>query len=118
VLVRFPAMMWGILFVGLGVACYMGGVLLAAARHLLAPWLPADEIVRMVLWYSGMPVVAGFLLIVFEVVALVPRKRRVTEVVFDPIENRTMTVVLTVYNDGESIGASVRDFRGTPWFAG
>jgi hypothetical protein len=107
-------MMWGVLFVGLGIACYIGGVLLAAVRHLLAPWLPADEIVRTVLWYSGMPVVAGFLLIVFEIVVLVPRKRRLAEVVFDPIENRTMTVVLTAYNDEESIGPSVRDFLGHP----
>lgn len=61
-----------------------------------------------------MPVVAGFLLIVFEIVALVPRKRRVAEVVFDPIENRTVTVVLTAFNDEKSIGASVRDFASHP----
>jgi hypothetical protein len=113
-LARFPAMMWGVLFVSLGVACFIGGVLLAAVRQLLAPWLPADTIVRTVLWYSGMPVVSGFLLIVFEVIALVPRKRRVTEVVFDPIENRAMTVVLTAFKDEGSIGASVRDFLGHP----
>ena len=113
-MVRFPAMMWGVLFIAAGLVNYVCGVLLAAARHLLAPWFPADQISRAMLWYGGMPVVGGILLIVFEIVALLPQKRRVAEVSYDVINNRRLTVVLTAYNDAESIAASVRDFASHP----
>jgi hypothetical protein len=113
-LARFPAMMWGFLLLAAGLVNYVLGVLLAAGRHLLAPWLPAAEISRAMLWYGGMPVVAGILLTLFEIVALLPLKRRVTEVSFDTIRNRSLTVVLTAYNDMESIAAAVRDFAAHP----
>lgn len=113
-LARFPAMMWGVVFLSAGLVDYVLGVLLAAVRHLPAPWLPAAEISRAMLWYGGIPVVGGILLIVFEVVALLPLKRRVTEVPCDTIRDRSVTAVLTALNDMESIGAAVRDFAAHP----
>jgi hypothetical protein len=109
-LAHFPAMMWGVLFLAAGLVNYVLGVLLGGVRHLLAPWLPAAEISHAMLWYGGMPVVGGILLIVFEIVALLPLKRRVTEVPCDLVRNTGLTVVLTAFNDEESIGAAVRDF--------
>ena len=113
-LARFPAMMWGVLLLATGLVNYVFGVLLAAVRHLLGPWLPADEISRAVLWYGGIPVVCGILLIVFEIVALLPLKRRLSDVRCDPVRQPGLTVVLTAFNDEKSIGAAVRDFAAHP----
>ncbi len=65
-LARFPAMLWGVLLLGLGLTTYVCGVLLAATRHLTDRWLPVTEISRAIVWYCGMPVVAGILLIVVD----------------------------------------------------
>jgi hypothetical protein len=110
----FPAMMWGLLFVAAGLVNYVLGVLLAAVRHLFDPWLIFADISRTMLWYGGMPVVGGILLIVFEVAVLLPLKRRVAEVPCDIVRNPRLTVVLTAFNDMDSIAAAVRDFASHP----
>jgi hypothetical protein len=114
VLARFRAMMWGALFLAAGLLIYLLGVVFASVRHLFAAWLPVEEISRAVIWYAGIPVFAGLLLAGFELVVLVPLKRRTTEVPFDFVQERSVTAVLTALNDEESIGAAVRDFRAHP----
>ena len=114
VLTRFRAMMWGVLFLAAGLLDYLLGVLLASVRHPLAAWLPAGKISLFMIWYGGIPVVAGMLLIAFEVVVLVPLKRRTTEVPFDVVRERRVTAVLTAFNDEKSIAAAVRDFSAHP----
>jgi hypothetical protein len=109
-LTRLRAMMWGVLFLGVGLLDYIAGVVFASVRHLLSPWIPAVEISRFIIWYGGIPVVAGLLLIAFEAVVLVPMKRRTTEVPCDVVSNPSVTVVLTAYNDEQSIAMAVRDF--------
>jgi hypothetical protein len=86
------------------------GVLLAALRYFLSPGLPVAEISRAMLWYGGVPVVGGILLTVLELAVLLPHKCLMNEVPFDIIRNRHVTVVLTAFNDAESISAAVRDF--------
>ena len=114
VLVRFRAMMWGAILTAAGLVNYVAAVLLGALRHLLDPWLPATEICRNMLWYGGIPLVSGLLLTAFEITVLLPQKRRTTEISFDHIENRSVTVALTAYNDMASIGPAVRDFLSHP----
>jgi len=114
ILVRIRAMMWGALLLAAGLLIYVAGVLFSSVRYLFAAWLPAEEIGRAVIWYAGMPVVAGLLLIGFELLVLVPLKRRTTEVPFDVVQERSVTAVLTALNDEESIGDAVRDFRAHP----
>ena len=114
VLGRFRAMMWGALLTSAGLVNYLLAVLLGAMRHLLDPWVPATEICRTMLWYGGIPLVSGLLLTAFEITVLLPQKRRTSEVSFDPIENRSVTVVLTAFNDMASIGPAVRDFLSHP----
>ncbi len=109
-LARLRAMMWGALLISAGLVNYLLAVLLGAARHLLDPWIPATEICRTMLWYGGIPLVSGMLLTAFEITVLLPQKRRITAVSFDRIENRSVTVVLTAFNDMASIGPAVRDF--------
>jgi len=113
-LTRFRAMMWGSLFLAAGLVDYVLGILLASVRHPLAAWLPAREISLFMIWYGGMPVMAGILLVAFEVVVLVPLKRRTTEVPFDAVRERRVTAVLTAFNDEKSIAAAVRDFSAHP----
>ncbi len=113
-LARFPAMLWGVLLLGLGLSTYVLGALLAATRYLTDRWLPVTEISRFIVWYCGMPVAAGILLIVVEIVVLLPRKRRLTEPPFEPVSDPSLTVVLTAFNDEQSIGDAVRDFTAHP----
>ncbi len=113
-LARFAAMMWGALLLAAGLGLYVLGVVFASVRHLFAAWLPSEEISRAVIWYAGIPVFAGLLLVAFEVTMLVPLKRRRTEVAFDVFQEPRLTVVLTALNDEKSIGAAVRDFLAHP----
>lgn len=67
-----------------------------------------------IVWYSGIPIVFGLLLIIFELVRTVKKRRNDKSVLFKPIENDAVTVVLTAYNDELSITDSVKDFLTHP----
>src|SRR5437899_12655681 len=59
---RIPFLMYGMLLVCLGLIMYLFGVLLVLPRYLLglnAVLLPFNE---WIVWYSGMPIMAGFAL--------------------------------------------------------
>jgi glycosyltransferase involved in cell wall biosynthesis len=66
------------------------------------------------IWYSGIPLVAGSLLICWDLCTKVSRVRRAKSVRNDPPATPFLTVALTAYNDERSIGDSVRDFRAHP----
>ena len=110
----FPAFLYGMLIAGAGLCIYLSGVLLGFFRIFLASdgqwlWL-ADRIV----WYSGMPVVAGLILMLFDLFVLLPYKRNRRIVRWAPSDEKSMTVVLTAYNDELSIGSAVEDFKTHP----
>ena len=110
----FPAFLYGVLIACAGLFVYLSGVAIGFIRIFLDPhghWLPvADRII----WYSGMPVVAGLILILFDLFVLLPGKRARREIRWDPVANPDLTVVLTAYNDEPSIGSAVEDFRSHP----
>lgn len=113
-IVAFPAFLYGLLIAGAGLVIYLSGVLIGFFRIFFDPsgqwiWL-ADRIV----WYSGMPVVVGLILILFDLFVLLPNKRNRNEVRWDPLSEKNLTVVLTAYNDELSIGPAVEDFRSHP----
>jgi hypothetical protein len=60
---------------------------------------------------SGMTVWVGIVLALIDVFLFLPEKRRKPLVPFDPPAGTDLTVVLTAYNDQESIGHAVADFR-------
>jgi hypothetical protein len=60
---------------------------------------------------SGMAVWVGIVLASLDVFLFLPEKRRKLLVPFDPPGATDLTVVLTAYNDQESIGDAVADFR-------
>jgi hypothetical protein len=106
--------MYGMLSLCLGLGMYLFGVLLVIPRYLMglnAILLPIDE---WIVWYAGVPIMAGFALALCDLLLLFRIKRRQNRVRFDDIANRRLTVALTAYNDEESIGGAVADFLAHP----
>ena len=65
-------------------------------------------------WYSGIPVLIGLTLILMDLFVLYPKKRANEYIDHAIIDNNYVTVVLTAYNDEESIKAAVHDFQSHP----
>jgi uncharacterized membrane protein len=110
----FPAFLYGLLISGAGFVIYILGVLAGFFRIFLDPHGHLIQGVDRVIWYSGMPVVAGVILVLFDLFVLLPRKRGRREIRWEPVGNKYLTVVLTAFNDELSIGLAVEDFRSHP----
>ena len=111
---RIPFLMYGMLSVCLGLVVYLFGVLLVLPRYLLglnAVLLPINE---WIVWYSGVPIMAGFVLALADLLLLFKVKRRHNRVRVDDIGNLGLTVALTAYNDEDSISSAVSDFLSHP----
>jgi hypothetical protein len=111
---RLPFLLYGLLLFFAGIGLYLFGVLLVFPRYLLglnSVLLPFNEAL---VWYSGMPVMAGMALASIDLFVLIPFKRSVEPVRSVPLVNPRVTVALTAYNDEASIGDAVRDFRAHP----
>jgi hypothetical protein len=106
--------LYGFLLVSFALAAYVFGVLLGPFRWLCfnPAWLRQlnDEIV----WYSGIPLLSGALLIAWDLFGEVRRRRAGKSIRFTPPANCKLTVVLTAYNDEKSIGGAVSDFAMHP----
>lgn len=59
---------------------------------------------RAVVWYVGAPLLLGISLVVFDAIVLAPKRRGGRNVLNENIDYSKVTVVLTAYNDEESIG--------------
>lgn len=111
---NFPAVMYGILFCGAGFGGYFLGVVLGFIRIFFNLGWQWKWFIEQILWYSGIPVIAGILLIIGDLCLLLPEKRIQREVRWSPLTNPKVTVVLTAYNDEDSIGLAVKDFLHHP----
>jgi cellulose synthase/poly-beta-1,6-N-acetylglucosamine synthase-like glycosyltransferase len=109
-----PFLLWGLLCLCLGFAMYMTGVLLVFPRYLLGLHALLDPLAQWLVWYSGMPVMAGLTLALFDLLFLLPTKKPDVPVRFQPVKRRRVTVALTAYNDEESIAGAVEDFLVHP----
>src|SRR6185312_9146368 len=65
-------------------------------------------------WYSGMPIVAGLALALIDLLIFLTRKKPAVPVRYDPVGRRKVTVALTAYNDEDSIADAVADFLSHP----
>src|ERR1017187_7132620 len=97
-----PFMLYGVLLLAAGFGLYTCGILWTFLSFLFNPggartWSMA------LLTYGGVPVLAGIFLIGFELAFQLPRKRADRRVPMDPVRNSQLTVVLTAYNDEQSI---------------
>lgn len=107
-----PAALWGVLITAVAVITYLIGVF-------SAPFLRIFDIdqgfSRVMVWSSGAPLLLGLALIAFDAIFLASRRRGTRELFDHPVMESPMTVVLTAYNDEDSIGAAVEDFLASPF---
>jgi uncharacterized membrane protein len=68
--------LYGIIFSLIGVALYLVGVLIAIPRRLLFNTAEALKFNEFLVWYSGVPVLIGLMLILIDLFVLFPKKRR------------------------------------------
>jgi hypothetical protein len=114
VMSKIPFLLYGVLSFTLGLAMYFTGVLLVFPRYLLGlntVLLPTNE---WLVWYSGVPIMIGFLLASADVLLFLRLKRTLKDVRFDTVNKTSITVALTAYNDEASIAQAVKDFVGHP----
>jgi hypothetical protein len=111
---RLPLLMFGVLSFCFGVAAYLFGVLLVIPRYLLGLNDLLEPMSLWIVWYSGVPIVAGAALAAADLALLFERKRPAALVRYDRPQNRFITVALTAYNDELSISAAVEDFLAHP----
>ncbi|MDH3253008.1 MAG: glycosyltransferase family 2 protein [Ignavibacteria bacterium] len=112
--VAFPAFLYGLLIAGAGFVLNCLAILIEFLRILLEShgyWL---RVVDRIVWYSGMLILTGLILILVDLFVLLPKKRPRREIHWNPPGNVDLTVVLTAYNDEPSIGFAVEDFRSHP----
>jgi glycosyltransferase involved in cell wall biosynthesis len=109
-----PYLLYGVLIACLGIGAYLLGVALVVPRYVLPYGHRLDALAEWLVWYSGIPLVIGMLLILFDLLYLLQRRKPNLPVRNDVVVNRRVTVALTAYNDEESIGPAVRDFIENP----
>ena len=105
----FPAGLLGVIICIFSAVVFLGAATAAAVQRIL----DADQsVARAVVWYVGAPLLLGILLIVFDAIVLAPKRRGERNVLNEKNDYSKVTVVLTAYNDEESIRSSVLDFLG------
>lgn len=108
-----PLLMYGALIFCVAVAMYATGVLLVFPRYLLGLNYYLQPVAEWLVWYSGVPLLIGLSLGVFDILFLLRHKKPDAPVRYDPVD-QMVTVALTAYNDEASIGEAVDDFRAHP----
>jgi hypothetical protein len=116
-LARLPWTLYGFLAFSAGLAMYFLGVMLVFPRYLLGLDRLLHPVSEWLVWYSGLPLVAGLGLIVADLVLLLGLRRTGREVAWRDLGDRRVTVALTAYNDELSIADAVADFRAHPLVA-
>jgi hypothetical protein len=109
-----PLLLYGALAFCLGIAMYLAGVLMVFPRYLLGLNSALHPVSEWMVWYSGVPIVAGLGLALTDLLLFLERKKPGAPLRYEPLANRSVTVALTAYNDEESIAAAVEDFRSHP----
>jgi len=111
---RIPFLLYGTLSFSFGIALYLAGVLMVFPRFLLGLNNVLLPLTEWLVWYSGVPIIAGVLLALVDLIFLLRSKRDRGDVRFDPVDTARITVTLTAYNDELSIASAVKDFAAHP----
>src|SRR5215831_5703377 len=110
-----PLFFYGSLLAIFGLSLYFFGIVFSAFRLILHLGEPFQRWNTAIIWYSGVPSTLGLGLVALDLALLFPRKRKYSRrKSLDPIGDRRLVVVLTAYNDEESIGLAVADFISHP----
>ncbi len=105
-----PLLLYGVLFFVFGMVMYLAGVLLVFPRYLLNLHDLLDPVAEALVWYSGLPIMIGITLSLFDLLYMHKHKKPNVPVRFTPVQRRRVTVALTAYNDEDSIAGAVEDF--------
>ncbi len=108
-----PLLLYGLLMGLAGFLSFSAGAAIELAGRLIGLPAPPGWVGQIYLW-SGVSVWAGAALASIDLFLLLPVKRLSRRVVWNPPPSPRLTVVLTAYNDRESIGPAVRDFASHP----
>jgi hypothetical protein len=111
---HLPLLLYGSLLFCTGITGYLFGVLLVFPRYLFDLNTILEPVSEWIVWYSGVPVVAGATLALTDVLLFLKRKKPNVAVGYHPLPNRSLTVALTAYNDEDSIADAVDDFLAHP----
>ena len=112
---NLPLFFYGALLGTVGLAIYFVGILFSIVRLLLLLGEPFKKWNDAVIWFSGFPATLALLLAFADIALLLPRKRSSSRTrSLEQISDRRVVVALTAYNDAESIGPAVKDFREHP----
>lgn len=109
-----PLLLYGALCFCAGIGAYLLGVLMVVPRYLLGLQEALTPVSQFLVWYSGVPIVAGIGLTLLDLLLFLDRKRPAAAVRYDPVAGNGVTVALTAYNDEDSIAAAVEDFLRHP----
>lgn len=108
-------LLWGILFVCAGFGTYLVGIVFSVFRLLFAHGPQMARWNADVIWYSGVPTTLGLVLSAIDLFIMLPKKRHLPRWIQGDeggdLSDERVTVVLTAYNDEESIGEAIADFR-------
>lgn len=111
---HLPLLLYGVLLFCTGITAYLFGVLLVFPRYLFGLNAILEPISEWIVWYSGVPVVAGITLALTDLLLFLKHKKPNVAVRYEPLSNRNVTVALTAYNDEESVAGAVTDFLAHP----
>ncbi len=105
----------GFLLLVAALIAYFVGVISTAVILLITFTPRASQWTENLLWYSGIPALLGLVLMVLGLLRVPIRQLRESPFpAISPIDSSSLTVVLTAYNDDQSIGEAVDDFRSAP----
>lgn len=111
---HLPFLLYGVLCFCFGFCMYLAGVLLVFPRYLLNLHALLDPVAETLVWYSGVPILLGLTLALFDLLYMLRHKKPNVPVRFEPVRRRRVTVALTAYDDERSIGGAVADFLDHP----
>ena len=110
-----PLFFFGSLLLALGLAVYFFSIFFSIVRLTLQLGEPFRSWNQTLAWSSGVPSTLGVLLAAADLALFLPGKRRRSRSqTIEPVHDRRVIVALTAYNDEESIGDAVADFRRHP----
>ena len=112
-LVGLPYLLWGVMSILIGaLIAGLNPILVVVA--LILPGQRGSKLFFEINLLSAIFLFIGGALAIAELALFLPLKRRTRHVRLDKIDNKSVTVVLTAWNDEESIGLAVQDFASHP----
>lgn len=107
-----PFALWGALLILTGLFVFAVTSLINVPIRWAFPAL--DGFFRDVVWLSGAPITLGALFVLLDFLFFYRARRRGHELSRVEVDRSAITVVLTAYNDEDSIGNAVADFLSNP----